>query len=311
MRRLLAALALFLIAAAATPGVQGEDPAEETRMTLRASMLRLINRDRKQFGFKPVELELRASTLADLYCRTKIRNGTTGHFTLDGVAPYMRYSFGGGNDAVSENAAAWSASYNFDAKSLYEMMRSAEDSMMREVEPHDGHRRTILDPYATHVAIGLAWEGGEFRITQEFIRRYLDWSRPLPRESSIDAPVICSGKPRPGYVVEGITVHHDPLPQPISATVANRIDSYHLPDARREYLPRLPSGRVYMDGRTGDFPLASDGGFAFVVPFPNGPGTCTVVVWVRRPNEEATISASTVSIRVENSHAGRALAGLR
>lgn len=311
MRRLLAALALFLTAAAATPGVQGEDPAEETRMTLRASMLRLINRDRKQFGFNPVELDLRASTLADLYCRTQIRNRTTGHFTLDGVAPYMRYSFAGGNDAVSENAAAWSAGYNFDAKALYEMMRSAEDSMMREVEPHDGHRKTILDPYATHVAIGLAWEGGEFRITQEFIRRYLDWSRPLPRESSTDAPVLCSGKPHGGYVVEGITVHHESLPQPMTATGANRIESYHLPDARREYLPRLAKGRVYDDGRTGDFPLAADGGFAFVVPFPDGPGVYTVVVWVRRPSDEETISASTVSIRVDGGHGEHTLAGMR
>src|SRR5258708_10705851 len=113
MRRLLAALALFLTAAAATPGVQGEDPAEETRMTLRASMLRLINRDRKQFGFKPVELELRASTLADLYCRTQIRNRTTGHFTLDGVAPYMRYSFAGGDTAVHENSPAWARRCTF------------------------------------------------------------------------------------------------------------------------------------------------------------------------------------------------------
>jgi uncharacterized protein YkwD len=311
MRRLLPLLALFLATSAITAVAPGGDPADETRMSLRTSMLRLINRDRKQFGLKPVELDLRTSTLADAYCRTQIRNGTTGHFTLDGVAPYMRYSFGGGNDAVSENAAAWSASYNFDAKALYEMTHSAEDSMMREVEPHDGHRRTILDPYATHVAIGLAWEGGEFRITQEFIRHYLDWSRPLPRESSTDAPVICSGKPRPGYVVEGITVHHDPLPQPMTATVANRIDSYHLPDTRREYLPRLPRGRSYTDGRTGDFPLGSDGGFAFVVPFPDGPGVYTVVVWVRRPGDDMTISASTVSVRVENGHAGRTLAGLR
>jgi uncharacterized protein YkwD len=311
MRRLLAVLALLVTSAASAQEVQGQDPAEETRMTLRASMLRLINRDRKQFGLKQVELDLHASTLADAYCRTQIHNRTTGHFTLDGVAPYMRYSFGGGNDAVSENAAAWSAGYNFDAKSLYEMMRSAEDSMMREVAPHDGHRKTILDPYATHVAVGLAWEGGEFRITQEFIRRYLDWSRPLPRESVTDAPVLCSGKPRPGFVVEGITVHHEPLPQPMTATGANRIDSYHLPDARREYLPRLPRGQTYSDGRMGDFPLYPDGGFAFVAPFPDGPGVYTVVVWVRKPGDEQTISASTVSIRVEDGRAGRALAGLR
>src|SRR5258708_21766487 len=195
MRRLLPLLALFLATSAITAVAPGEDPADETRMSLRTSMLRLINRDRKQFGLKPVELELRTSTLADAYCRTQIRNGTTGHFTLDGVAPYMRYSFGGGNDAVSENAAAWSAGYNFDAKALYEMMRSAQDSMMREVGPHDGHRKTILDPYATHLAIRLAWESGEVRITQEFIRRYLDWSRPLPPASSPHPPMLSTANP--------------------------------------------------------------------------------------------------------------------
>lgn len=309
MRRLLFVIALLLLAAS-TNVAPGADPADETRMSLRTGMLRLINRDRKQFGLKPVDLDLRMSTLADVYCRTQIRNRTTGHFTTDGVAPYMRYSFGGGNDAVAENAAAWSAGYNFDARSLYEMMRSSEDSMMREVPPHDGHRRTILDPYATHVAIGVAWEGGELRITQEFIRHYVDWTRPLPREASSDAPVLCSGKPRDSYAVEGITVHHEPFPQPLSVTAANHISSYGLPDTRREYLPRLPYGRVYDNGSSGDFPVGRDGGFAFAVPFPDGPGVYTVVVWLRKPGDGQPISVSTVSIRVEGLR-GRALAGMR
>jgi uncharacterized protein YkwD len=309
LRRLLALFALLLLAA--TPLASGGDPADETRMTLRASMFRLINRDRKQFGLTPVQLDLHVSSAADAYCRAQIRNRTTGHFTTDGQSPYMRYSFAGGNDAVSENAAAWSAGYSFDARSLYEMLRTSEESMMREVEPHDGHRRTILDPYATHVGIGVAWDGGELRITQEFIRHYLDWTRPLPRESTTAAPVLCSGRPRAGYIVEGITVHHEPLPQPMSPTVANRIDGYHLPEIRREYLPRLPKGSEYHDGRTGDFPLGSDGGFAFVVPFPDGPGIYTVVVWVRKPSDNNTISASTVSIRVDGARGVRSLAGMR
>jgi uncharacterized protein YkwD len=309
MRRLLAIAAL--LALAATPLASGEDPAEETRMTLRESMLRLINRDRKQFGLKPVELDLHVSTLADNYCRTQIRNGTTGHFTTDGNAPYMRYSFAGGNDAVSENAAAWSANYNFDARSLYEMLRSSEESMMLEVPPHDGHRKTILDPYATHVGIGVAFEGGEFRLTQEFLRRYVDWLRPLPRESSTNAPVLCTGRPRGGYTIEGVTVHHEPMPQMMTATVANRIDAYRLPETRREYLPRLPKGHEYTDGRSGDFPLSPDGSFAFVVPFPDGPGIYTVVVWVRKPGDAEAISASTVSIRVDAARGARSLAGMR
>jgi uncharacterized protein YkwD len=311
LRRLLAVLPLLLATAVTTVESTGGDPTAETRMSMRTSMLRLINRDRKQFGEKPVELDLRMSTVADAYCRTQIRNRTTGHFTTDGVSPYMRYSFAGGNDAVSENAAAWSAGYNFDAKSLYEMLRSSEESMIREVGPHDGHRRTILDPYATHVAIGVAWEGGELRITQEFIRRYVDWVRPLPRQSTTDAPVLCSGKPRPGYVVEGITVHHEPLPQPLSVTAANHIDSYSLPGRRREYLPKLAQGSVYDNGGTGDFPVAKDGGFAFAVPFPDGPGIYTVVVWVRRPESKETISASTISIRVEEASGGGATRSTR
>jgi len=310
MRRLLSVVALLLLAAS-TNVAPGADPADETRMSIRTGMLRLINRDRKQFGFKPVELDLRMSTLADVYCRTQIRNRTTGHFTIDGQAPYMRYSFGGGNDGVSENAAAWSANYRFSDRALYEMMRRSQETMMAEAAPHDGHRRTILDPNATHVGIGLAWEGGEFRLTQEFVRRYVSWSRPLPRAAAAGEPVIGIGRPNKGYRIEAISVHHEPIPQSISPITANLISNYSLPDKRRDYLPRLRSyfhreGSVvrevreeYTDGRRGDFSLAADGTFTFKVPFIDGPGVYTVVVWVAKPGDESPIAASNISIRVD------------
>src|SRR5437660_6744723 len=210
MKRLL--LALLLVVSA--PLAQGEGPIDETRFTLREEFLRLINRDRRQFGLQPVKLDPLASVVADAYCRDQIRNGTTGHYPIDGQSPYMRYSFAGGNDGVSENAAAWSANYTFSDRALYEMIRRSEEAMMAEAAPHDGHRRTILDPSATHVGIGLAWEAGEFRMTEEFIRRYIDWSQPLSRASADGHPVVCSGTPMPGYVIEAITVHHEPIPHP-------------------------------------------------------------------------------------------------
>ena len=314
MRRSLfrhAALAIGLLFLGA-PLAQGEGPVDETRVALRQEFLRLINRDRKQFGLRPVELDAWASAQADNYCRLQIRNGTTGHFTTDGQTPYMRYSFAGGNDSVSENAAAWSASYNFTDRALYEMMRRSEDTMMAETGVHDGHRRTILDPYATHVGLGLAWDRGEFRITQEFIRRYVDWLRPLPRVARLGDHALFSARPRRGYEVDAITVHHEPLPQPLTASAANLITSYGIPDRRREYLPRLKTflhqerdGQLrevreeYADGRRGDFEVAPDGTFAFAVPFADGPGVYTVVVWVRTAGEHNSIAASSVSIRVE------------
>ena len=297
MKRLL----LTLLASALTFGAtfaQGDGAADETRMTLRAEMLRMINHDRQRLGLAPLELDPDASSVADAYCRLQIRNRTSGHFTLDGQTPYMRYSFAGGNDGLSENAAAWSANFGFSDRALLDMMRRSQDAMMSEVAPHDGHRKSILDPHATHVGIGMAWEGGEFRIAQEFIRRYVDWVRPLPRRASAGQRLLFSGRPRGGFDIEAITVHHEPFPQAMTATAANHIGSYALPSDRREYLPRLVH-EEYSDGRRGDFQLADDGGFAFAVPFPDGPGVYTVVVWVRAHGARETIAASNVSIRVE------------
>src|SRR5437763_3950735 len=227
MKRLL----LTLLASALTFGAtfaQGDGAAEETRMTLRAEMLRMINRDRARFGLAPLELDPDASSIADAYCKLQIRNRTSGHFTLDGQAPYMRYSFAGGNGGSSENAAAWSANFGFSDRALLDMMRRSQEAMMSEVAPHDGHRKSILDSHATHVGIGVAWDGGEFRIAQEFIRRYVDWTRPLPRSAAASERVLCSGRPRGGYDIEAITVHHEPFPREMPAGVVNGIATYAL-----------------------------------------------------------------------------------
>jgi len=321
MRRAVLSILVLLLA---TPLAQGEGPADETRFTLRHEMLRIINHDRAAHGLAPVDLDAEASNLADSYCRQQIRNGTTGHFTIDGESPYMRYSFAGGNDGISENAAAWSASYTFTDRALYEMIRRSQEAMMAEKPPHDGHRRTILDPYATHVGIGLAWEKGEFRMTQEFVRRYLEWSRPLPRGAGLYEEITGIAKPRAGYEVEAISVHHEPIPRSLAPAVANLIDTYRLPDARREYLPRLRSftrrtgtGSIevireqYSDGRSGDFTVNKDGSFRFAVPFADGPGVYTVVVWVRKPGDKNPIAASNVSIRVDRPASEFAVGGSR
>jgi uncharacterized protein YkwD len=274
-----AALAILLVLASTL--AQGESPIYETRFTLRQEFLRLINSDRKHHGLKPVELDGWTSSLADEYCRAQIRNGTTGHFTTDGQSPYMRYSFAGGNDAVSENAAAWSATYRFNDRALYEMIRRSEEAMMAERAPHDGHRKTILDPHATHVGIGLAWEKGEFRLTQEFVRKYFAWTHTLPRAATLNEKIVAAGRAEHGYLADAISVHYEPLPQPISPITANMIDSYSLPERRHDY--------------------AVDPGseFSFRIPFTDGPGIYTVVVWVRRPGEKEAIPASNVSIRVD------------
>ena len=316
-RLLLASVAVAWATFLGTPLAQGEGPLDETHLTLRQELLSMINRDRRAHGLATVELDAYASSIADDYCRAQIRNGTTGHFTVDGRPPYMRYSFAGGNDGVSENAAAWSADYKLSARSLFEMMRESEATMLAEKAPHDGHRQTLLDPFATHVGIGLAWQDGEFRLTQEFIRRYVEWLRPVSRHAREGERLLLSGRTIPGFRIDAISVHREPLPQSISPITANAINSYSLPDERRDYLPRLKTvyrraldGAVevlheeYTDGRKGDFQIDERGSFAFALPFPDGPGVYTIVVWVSRDGHRDSIAASNISVRVDASGTG-------
>jgi uncharacterized protein YkwD len=312
MKRVVLTLLTATILLVASPLAQGEASSDETRITLRDQFLRIINRDRASAKLAPLQLDPQASAIGDTYCREQIRNGTTGHYTIDGLSPYMRYSFGGGNDAVSENAAAWSANYPFNERALLDMIQKSEQAMLQEAAPHDGHRRAILDPYATSVGIGLAWNGGEFRLTQEFIRHYLSWVQPFPRSVLEGEPVIGMARPARGFTVGAISVHYEPLPRTLSATAANEISSYSLPDKRRDYLPRLRSYRErrsngqlyevteqYADGTRGDFLVGTDGAFSFNVPLVDGPGIYTVVVWLDHAGERSPIAASNVSIRVD------------
>lgn len=307
MKRLLIAVGVLLLA---SPLAHSD--IDLTRTTLRQHILKLINKDRQLYGLPPVQLDLDGSVYGDRYCEQQIANNTNGHFTTDGLPPYMRYSFAGGNDGLSENAAAWSANYVFNERALYEMSRRSQDAMMAEMPPKDGHKRTMLDPHATHVGIGLAWERGEFRLVQEFVRRYLQWTKPLPRRATLADTVVAAAKPLPGAKVDAISVHFEPVPEPMPAHVANAFESYSLPDRRKDYLPRLKQDlrknqngtlemvrREYANGSRGDFYLGKAGDFSFTVPFTEGPGVYTVVVWMRRAESGTLFAASNVSIRVD------------
>lgn len=300
--------AAMLFLATASHATLGPDQ----RRDLRVLALDLVNQDRARKGLDPIVLDPFATEVADAYAERQIRDRTTGHFTLDGLSPYMRYSFAGGNDGVSENAAAWSSSQPFLAETLPDLIRRSHFEMMAEKPPNDGHRKAILDPHATHLGIGLAWEGGEFRLVEEFVRRYLTWLRPAPRISSTGQFITIRARPIAGTRVESVTVHREPLPRPLTHMALDRIQSYSLPRERREFLPRLgvtwdrkPDGSMvvqygrYEDGRQGDFSVERDGTIACPIAFADGPGIYTIVVWVRKEGGESAIPASSVSVRVD------------
>jgi hypothetical protein len=94
--------------------------------------------------------------------------------------------------------------------------------------------------------------------------------------------VVLAGTPHQGYTAEAISVHYEPHPRPMSVALANRLADYSLPKQRNDFHPEK--------GPNADF--------SFAVPFRNGAGIYTVVVWVRSESGGPLIGASNISIEV-------------
>jgi uncharacterized protein YkwD len=299
--KLSAAILLVVMLAART--AQAADDGASLTKTIKAKMLAMINTERREFGLSPVRVDPLASAVADALCKRQVYDHTVGHFSTDGLAPYHRYSFAGGLDGITENTAAWSRDVPYTADEIERLVEESVETMLHEGAPDDGHRRAILDPHATHVGLGFAWRNGEVRIAQEFVRRYLHWTSPPPREVREGTKATCAAKPPAGWEIAAISVHYEPAPVPLSRAAANRIESYELPEKRNDYKPRrlrddspiVRSARA-AGGAPGDLAVADDGSFTFSIPFQHGPGLYTVVAWIRK--DGTVVTASNVVVRV-------------
>lgn len=302
VRRWILAATLLVAAASAAPAAEEPDAAQ-LASKVKARMLELINAERRELGVAPVRVDPLASSVAESLCRRQVYDRSVGHISTDGLKPYHRYSFAGGLHGVTENTAAWSRDVPYTAGEIESLVEESMRAMLLEVPPDDGHRRAILDPHATHVGLGFAWRGGEVRIAQEFVRRYLRWTSPPPREVRAGERTVCAATPAEGWEIVTMSVHFEPAPRPLGSAAASRIVTYGLPATRSDHMARSledesPIVRISRasGGAPGDLVVATDGSFTFAIPFEHGPGIYTLVAWLRRGDQ--LVAASNVSIRM-------------
>lgn len=220
MRRLLALCAFVAFLWASIGAADAQDPSQR-HLSLKQLMLELINEARREAGAPDVRLGTNAA--AQLHAEQAVAGCFTGHWGLDGLKPYMRYSLLGGYQGNAENAYG-SSFYRADAgpcavhtstdrPDLGQLVREAMTGWLNS----PGHRRTLLDPSHRLVNIGIAWRGGEhyiFRAVQHFEGDYVRLNAPV----SLAAGVLTLS----GRIVNGaslqteLVVYHDPQPQPQS-----------------------------------------------------------------------------------------------
>lgn len=235
-----------------------------------------INRNRLAERLSPVLWDEAASRVAEAFCRNQIRENTTGHFLTDGLAPYARTALAGVFGMQFENSVTWKTTGDSFTDPVKDLALTGHEEMLAEKPPYDGHRRTILDPDATHVGVGYDIRRGDFRMAQEFLTRHLAWLR-LERVSPRSAAVIFGGEPIEGRRLFFVTIAWEPPPTPLTREAASRRMSYSYPTAVEAFVKEGNVGMRIVGAVTTDrirFNRDQEFAFRFV---PDRPGLWTFV----------------------------------
>jgi len=241
-------------------------------------LLATINAERESAGARPLAYDLVGAKAGDAFCREEAEHRFTGHWDLEGRAPYVRWAEAGGVDYEAENAAGRSRGGGAFRESVEELLLATHRLFMEERPPDDLHKETVLDPAFTHVGIGAAVLGGEFRMTEEFSRHVAEWIEvPAAPVAGVRAAPFAAQLPR-GWSVGAVGIAFEPPPRPMTARQIERRAQYGYPRAVRSLRPLLPANQRWSDGSRGDFPISS-GRVSLDVPLDRGPGFYFVMVY--------------------------------
>ena len=163
-----------------TPTSQLSLPSPDQRhYDYKAYMLELVNQERIQASVP--ELVLGNNVAAQLHAEGSLTNCVSGHWGVDGLKPYMRYSLAGGYQYDAENGSG--LRYCIRPSDGYRALDSIESEVRIAMDGWMGspeHRRNLLNPWHRQVNIGLAWDTYNFVAIQHFEGEYVKYDK-LPQ----------------------------------------------------------------------------------------------------------------------------------
>lgn len=265
----------------------------------KAALFARINADRAAAGVSQLEWDAVAERAGDAFCLDAARSGVMGHWDLAGRAPYDRLADAGGVDFSAENFSGTSRTgFLVQARELVGLLLEAHGRMMAERPPDDGHRKAILDPNWTHVGIGVAFEGGEFRMTEEYTRHAAVWVEAPAGRVRAGRSVNVNVQLPKGWSLAAVEIAYERFPRPLSAKEIARRGGYAFPPASQTLRPRLGAGFRYPDGSSGD--VISDGGLVRArVALLSGPGSYWVLVFADVGLAGGRTLAPITAVRIE------------
>jgi len=272
--------------------------SDEQLPLVRERLLKQVNTERLAAGLGALQLDDLASTVATRHAHEMVEEDFLSHWGLDGSTPYQRYSFAGGTAAIQENCSAAENIESISPLRIFDDLRDMHQSMIDEAPPHDGHRRTILDPFHTHVGFGAALKRHSLRLDEIYLASYIKLDRIVP-EAKPGATIVVSGHLlNAQHFVTEIAVFYEPPSKPPDISWLRTPRSVSFPDDVLRLRPRAPGELFYSDGSRGDFDWDHNGWFrARVRLYKPDPGIYTIVCMVRRVPADKGFPGAQVCIR--------------
>lgn len=264
----------------------------------REQLLKMVNHERAGAGLNQLQLDDLAGQVANRHARDMATGGFLNHFGSDGLKPYHRYGLAGGTDAVQENCSAAESIESVSPLRVLNDLHDMHQSMIDEVPPQDGHRKTILFPYHTHVGFGIALQNRSLRLDELYLARYLQLD-PFSSKAKPKSTVILTGRHlTSNHFLFGVDVCFEPLPGSLTLDwLRQNQHSISLPDTFVHLRPKVPEGTTYTDGGTGDFDWNRAGKFRVRVRLSKDePGIYTLIFWIRRSPKDKGFAGAQVCI---------------
>jgi uncharacterized protein YkwD len=198
----------------------------------RQAVVAQINAAREEAGLPALRYDSLLERVGDAHCAILLAEGGDGHFSRSGVPPYLRWLLAGGHGFHVENVGAYSTTAKIGTPQLGGILALSVTGMLDEVPPADGHRRALLDPWVTHIGVGLAWRDGTVRMTHEMATEVTSaWTAP-PEVTLPRTKVQLSGRlPKP-WVPAAAELLWEELPHTLTDAQLRAIRSYAYPPRR-------------------------------------------------------------------------------
>lgn len=192
--------------------------------------LEKINEDRQKNNLNPVLLSYNSA--AQIHAEDVLKQRKISHWMSNGEKPYMTFTRLGGTGAVSQNVGFSGfadpeecTNYNVICEKIdpFDSIKQSEYSMMYDdAQSNWGHRDNILQPYHTHVSLGIAYDDYTFVFVQNFEDNYLVSNSPI----SITGNYVSINSDLKSGSIQNIGIFYDSLPTP-ELYLQHRNDGYY------------------------------------------------------------------------------------